>query len=164
MKPRIVSVIGWIWLIGSISWLLQIIISSVKVTLSWALLSAVYQGPPVHGLENTIKASSVLFQNMKLILGGGILLGIFSLITSVNFLRLKQIALKSMKFISLISIFIISSGWIWFVTFKAAADSDGVGLKHGNWGHVFFAAFLIPYLLTLWGLRSNAVTEAFAKE
>lgn len=131
--------------------------------MNWSLISKVYQGPPIQGVENSVKASAILFENLKLIMAGGIFISIFGLVTSISFLRLKLLAKKSMELLSYISICLIATMWVWFVKFKAAADTDGFGLRYGNWGHLFFFVWLSLYILTLWGLRTKGVVNAFEK-
>lgn len=163
MRPKLVSIIGWFWLLFSSIGFLKILFTTANVIMNWSLVSRVYQSPPIHGLENSIKVSAILFENLKLILVGGIIISAYGVITSVSFLRLKLFAKKSMKLLSYISICSVATIWIWFIKFKSAADTDGVGLRYGSWGHMFFFAWLSLYLLTLWGLRTEVVVEAFAK-
>lgn len=164
MRPKLVPIIGWFWLIFSSIGLLKTLFTTANVAMNWSLLSRVYQNPPIHGLENSIRVSTILFENLKLILAAGIIISALGVITSVGFLRLKQFAIKSMKLLSYISICSVATVWVWFVKYKAASDTDGVGLKYGNWGHMFFFICLSLYLLTLWGLRTKVVTDAFMKK
>lgn len=164
MRPKLVSTIGWFWLIFSSIGLLKALFTTANVAMNWSLISRVYQGPPVQGLENSIRVSAVLFDNLKLILASGIIISAIGVITSVGFLRLKLFAIKSMKLLSYVSICSVATVWVWFVKYKAASDADGVGLKYGNWGHMFFFIWLSLYLLTLWGLRTKVVTDTFIKK
>ena len=163
MRPKLVLIIGWFWLVFSTIGLLKSLFTIANVIVNWSLVSKVYQNPPIHGLENSIKVSAILFENLKLILAGGIFISAFGVVTSVSFLRLKVFAIKSMKLLSYISICLVATIWVWFVKFKTAADTDGVGLRYGSWGHMFFFAWLSLYLLTLWGLRTKVVVDAFVK-
>lgn len=164
MRPKLVSIIGWFWLIFSSIGLLKTLFTTANVAMNWSLVSRVYQNPPIHGLENSIKVSAILFENLKLILAAGIIISAFGVIASVGFLRLKLFAIKSMKLISYISICSVATIWVWFVKFKAASDTDGVGLKYGSWGHMFFFIWLSLYVLTLWGLQTKVVTDAFMEK
>jgi len=137
MRPKLVSSIGWFWLIFSSICLLKTLFTTANVIMNWSLMSKIYQSPPINELEHSIKASVIIFENLKLILAGWIIISAFGVITSVNFLRLKFFAIKSMKLISYISMCSVATIWVWFVKFKAASEADGIGLKFGSWGHLF---------------------------
>ena len=140
MKPKLLITIGWFWLIASLLSLVEITSSTIQVIRHWNIISATYQGVPMRGLENIIKATTVFYDNLTLMLASWVFLSIFSAVTSVRFIQLKSSALKFFKLICGVYIVLGLSGWAWFVSFKLAADADGVGLKYG-YGHYPYSIY-----------------------